>query len=289
MAADGATTVVETGVGTVEAYDSGGDGPAVLFVHGTPGGCDQGALMGEFLVRAGMRVVAPSRPGYLDTPLTADVATPAQQAVLHAALMDTLGVDRFALMCWSGGGPSSYQLAADLPARVSAFVAIAAVSKPYTFEHPSQEAILFGRPGAWLMKEMARHSPKATVKMLVTEEGDLSKAAAKELVGAIWADESRREWVLRWLSTVSGAREEGFTNDRGQFPSLDLPLATVTAPVLLVHASTDSDVPFEHSTYAANQIPNCELLEIENGTHISVWTGPDDVVTRERIVTHLRW
>ncbi len=288
MADHGQAQIVETAAGDVQVIDSGGDGPVVLFVHGTPGGCDQGALMGEFLVDAGLRVVAPSRPGYLGTPLTNDLATPAQHARLHGALMDTLGIERFGVMCWSGGGPSSYQLAADIPERVTAVAAVAAVSKPYTFEHPSQETILFGKPGAWLMKEMAKHSPKSTVKMLVTEEGDLPKDSAKELVGAIWEDETRREWVLRWLSTVTGQRKAGFNNDREQFPSIDLPLAAVTAPVLLVHANTDSDVPFEHSTHAADQLPNRELLEIPDGTHVSVWTGPDDVAVRARIVAHLR-
>jgi pimeloyl-ACP methyl ester carboxylesterase len=244
--------------------------------------------MGEFLVDAGFRVVAPSRPGYLDTPLTDDRATPAQQAALHAALLDALGVDRFALACWSGGGPSSYQLAIDHPERVTAVAAIAAVSKPYTFEHTSEETILFGRPGTWLMKEMAKHSPKQTVKMLVTEEGDLPKDKAKELVAAIWEDEARRDWVLRWLTTVTGARKVGFANDRKHFPDLQLDLAAVAAPVLLVHADTDSDVGFEHSDHAAEVLPEAELHTIHDGTHISAWTGPDDEQARQRIVDHLR-
>ena len=92
--------VISTARGPVQHVDSGGDGAPVLFVHGTPGGCDQGALMGRFLVDAGFRVVAPSRPGYLDTPLD-DRPTPADQAALHAALLDALGIDRVAVVCWS--------------------------------------------------------------------------------------------------------------------------------------------------------------------------------------------
>ena len=44
-----------------------GDEPAVLVIHGTPGGYDQGLCMA---LRAGplsLRVIAPSRPGYLGT------------------------------------------------------------------------------------------------------------------------------------------------------------------------------------------------------------------------------
>lgn len=279
--------LVATPSGPVQVADSGGDRTPVLFVHGTPGGCDQGALMGAFLVEAGFRVIAPSRPGYLGTPMSGEVQTPVAQAQLHAHLMDALGIDRFALACWSGGGASSYQLAADHPGRITAMVAIAAVSKPYTFSHPSEERALFTRPGAWLMRQLATHSPRATVKMLATEEGDLPKDEAKELVAAIWDDEAKRAWVLAWLDTVIGDRKVGFANDRVQLEELALDLAAVSAPVLLVHADTDADVPFEHSEHAAEEVPDAELHRITNGTHISVWTGPDEDEARARIVTHL--
>ena len=104
-----------------------GSGPPLLFVHGSPGGCDQGELMSRFLVGA-HRVVAPSRPGYRGTPLTDEHRTPEAQADLAVALMDELGIDRFHVVCWSGGGPSAYHLAARHPERVAGVVAIAAVS-----------------------------------------------------------------------------------------------------------------------------------------------------------------
>ena len=47
------STIVDTSLGKVEYIDHG-DGPPVLFVHGSPGGCDQGAVMTEFLVARGL-------------------------------------------------------------------------------------------------------------------------------------------------------------------------------------------------------------------------------------------
>lgn len=282
-----ATATATTTMGVVEYHDSGGAGPVVLFVHGTPGGADQGALMGAFLAERGARVIAPSRPGYLGTPLSPDLATPAQQAALHVALLDALEIDRVALACWSGGGSSSYHLALEHPDRVRAMAAIAAVSGVYRFEHPSEETVLFGRPGAWLMAQMARHAPKATVKALVTEEGDLPKDQARDLVEAIWSDEDTRRWVLDWAGTVTGRRRDGFDNDRAQLADLDLDLHTLAVPLLLVHADTDADVPIEHSRRAAEQVPGAELLTVAGGTHISAWTGPDLRSTQDRIAAHL--
>lgn len=281
------TRSIDTASGPVQFVDSGGTGSPVLFVHGTPGGCDQGELMGRFLAERGARVIAPSRPGYLDTPLSDTVASPAQQAQLHAALLDALDIDRVALACWSGGGPSSYQLAIDLGDRVTSMAAVAAVSGAYTFDHPAEESILFGRPGAWLVREMVRHAPHSTVRSLVTEEGELTKDQAKELVEAIWSDEATRTWVLDWAGTVSGARRTGFANDRQHFDDLELDLASVSAPVLLVHADTDSDVPITHSEDAVRRLPRAEMLVVAGGTHISAWTGPDLERTRSRLADHL--
>ena len=280
-------SVIETALGPVEHADTGGDGPVVLFVHGSPGGWDQAVLMGRFLTDAGLRVVAPSRPGYLGTPLLDGRADPADQARLHSALLDALGIDDVAVACWSGGGPSSYSLAAAEPDRVRAVAAFAAVSGPYSFEHPGQERALFHRPGAWLMRELARHAPHTVVKELVTEEGDLSKAQAAELVGSIWDDEARRSWVLEWAATVTGDRSAGFDNDVARFPELSLDLAAVRAPVLLVHAETDSDVPVEQSRNASEALPRNELVTVDGGTRITMWTGPGETGLQARVVDHL--
>lgn len=276
---------VDTDGGTIRYLDSGGSGTPVLFVHGSPGGADQGALLGGFLADAGYRVIAPARPGYQGAPVDDASSTPAQQAARHGALLDALGIERCAVACWSGGGPSSYQLAIDRPELVTSLVAIAAVSTAYEFAGASEEAMLFTRPGAWLMRELGKHAPKAVVKMLATEEGDLPKDKAKELVASIWDDEAKRAWMLAWLETVIGpARKPGFDNDRHQFPDVALDLASITAPVLLVHATTDADVPIAHSEHALEQLPSAELLQIADGTHISAWTGPDEAATQQRIV-----
>ncbi len=120
--------VLDTPLGPVQ-YATLGEGAPVLVVHGSPGGWDQGVAMGRFLAEAGRRVIAPSRPGYLGTEF-GDRREIDRQADLHAALLDALGVERVGVLCWSGGGPSSYRLAVRNPERVSALVALDAVSAP---------------------------------------------------------------------------------------------------------------------------------------------------------------
>src|SRR5262245_48020810 len=127
-----ASTVGDTSSGKVEYIDYG-EGNAVLVLHGSPGGCDQGAVMGAFLEPRGFRVIAPSRPGYLRTPLSEMTKTQDEQADLELALMDSLGFERLAVMCWSGGGPSPYRLAPKHADRVADLVGLAGANKKYKY------------------------------------------------------------------------------------------------------------------------------------------------------------
>ena len=286
--AEGVTaTMAETPVGVVEHHDAG-TGPAVLFVHGSPGGWDEGELMSRFLVTAGFRVVSLSRPGYLATPLTDANATPDAQADLEAALMDVLGIDRFAVVCWSGGGPSSYRLAASRPERVAALVSIAGVSGGYEFASSIEGHILERRFGKWMIAEMRKHSAKSLIRSTLAEEGKFDKHELKALVEQVWEDDTKREFVLD-LAEILAGRRAGLENDKAQFPGLgDLGLASITAPVLLVHGTVDTDVPPAHSDRAAEQIPDVERHDIEGGSHISVWAGPGEVEAQAAIVSFLQ-
>ena len=280
---------IDTARGTVEYADTGTGAP-VLYVHGSPGGADQSVLMSAFLVAAGFRVIAPSRPGYCGTALTDDNAAPAAQAELHTALLDALGLDRVALACWSGGGPSSYLLASTQPDRVSALAAIAAVSHAFTFDGTAESLFMAGKAGRWMIKQLVHHAPKSVVQSLAKEEGDLDKHQLKELVQHIWDDEDKRAFALDLSELVTGPeRHAGLKNDQAQFPEIgDLGLGAIAAPVLLVHGDADGDVPHEQSDHAAGALANAELVTVAGGTHVAAWTDPTSDALQARIAAHLR-
>jgi pimeloyl-ACP methyl ester carboxylesterase len=282
-------TIADTSAGPVQYCDLGSGSP-VLFVHGSPGGCDQGELMSRFLVAADCRVIAPSRPGYLGTPLSNTNGSADATSALHAALMDHLGIDRFAVMAWSGGGPSMYRLAATRPERVTAIAGAAAVSGPYEFAHglaSIENSIMSSGFGGWMLREMAEHSAKSLVKSTLKEEGKLDRKDLHTLVDHVWADEAKREFVLELSATLSG-RKDGLKHDHAVFPKLDdLELEAITAPTLLVHGTVDTDVPPEYSDAAAKRIANAELAPVEKGTHLAVWTDPTSDELQSRIAAHL--
>lgn len=284
--------IIKTIQGEVE-YTDQGKGHPVLFVHGSPGGCDQGRLMGEFLAKAGFRVIAISRPGFLSTPLSDHVSSPQQQADLELALMDELKFDKFMVVCWSGGGPSSYTLTSQYPERVTKLVTLAAVSKQFVFSFGRKvedNTLVASRFGKWLFSSMAKHSPKEVVKSIPKEEGSASKEVAKVQYEYIWNNPVKKQFVLDIMGTLTGKeRKAGLKNDEKQLKLItDLGLSKIKVPTLLVHGTVDTDVPPEYSEYAHTHIQGSKLIRVKDGNHFATWTDPTSDAIQTEIVEFLK-
>ncbi len=79
--------LIEARGGRVEFGESGHGAP-VLLIHGAGGGYDQGLLLGGLLLGQGFRFIAPSRFGYLKSPVPEDSSLEAQ-ADAFACLLGT--------------------------------------------------------------------------------------------------------------------------------------------------------------------------------------------------------
>ena len=272
---------IETHKGPIDIGRRGA-GPPVLFVHGTPGGADSSLAMGWFLAEAGFEVIAPSRPGYLGTPLAGREEID-QQAHLLAALLDALGHERAGIVSWSGGGPSGYRLSVLHPERVSALVPFATVSKTYLPPKANVSERLMEKTtfGNWLLRFMTAHAPRSTVSATLKAEGDLSKEQLKDLTAEVMDSEAERTVVLTMAEVVADYehRKVGVENDLSQFAKIEsLELERIVAPTLVVVGSADIDVPTEHSQHAASAISGAEMLVMDGGTHLSLFAHPDAVL-----------
>ena len=127
---DAGGTIAETAAGSIE-YAESGEGKPMLVIHGAGGGYDQGLLLGRD-IGEGYRVIAPSRFGYLKTPVPDD-SSPAAQADAHAALLDSLEVKKSIIVGASAGAPSAIELALRYPDRVCALILLV----PRTY-HPTE-------------------------------------------------------------------------------------------------------------------------------------------------------
>jgi len=270
-----------------------GDGAPVLVVHGTPGGIDGAAIMARFLPSDGFRVVTLSRPGYLGTPLDPDHASLDDEADRYAAVLDDLGIDRAAVLAWSGGGPAAYRFAARHPDRVRSLVVAAGLSGRWTPPHPGplEWVVTHTRVGAALARAAARVAPGVVVRSVEAGVSSLRGAALTEHVRGVLADPLRRAFVLDLATTgnTSGRHRPGWDNDVRTLGAVtDLGLRDVHAPTLLVHGDADTDVDPSHSARAAAEVPGAELLTLPGGTHFALWAHRDADAVQDRVREHLR-
>jgi len=107
----------------VRYLDWGGDGPPVAALHGLASSAHWYDLVSP-LLRDRYRVIAPDQRGHGQTTQAPDGYDWASLSFDVIALMDNLGIDRFAVLGHSWGGNVAINLAAKHPNRISALVMI---------------------------------------------------------------------------------------------------------------------------------------------------------------------
>ncbi|GCE07469.1 alpha/beta hydrolase [Dictyobacter aurantiacus] len=271
--------VVSTKQGPVEFDLIGAQGPVILSIHGGLGGVDQARLMTNWLDRDMGRILCPSRPGYLRTPLKSG-ETFEQQADLFAALLDHLQIDRVAVVCLSAGGPPAYQFAIRHPDRVWALVAIDSVSgsyRPPEAVGPLAEAIFMSTPGQKFVKFIMEKQPRLMLAEAFRGIGYFTKEQRKRQIDHVLNEPEALAFMEALLDTMNpySERKKGNENDMQQFVKLThLPLELVQCSSLIIHGTHDADVKFSDGVYAYEHIPGAERYWIEEGDHLGFWLSP---------------
>ncbi|SDS73999.1 Pimeloyl-ACP methyl ester carboxylesterase [Microterricola viridarii] len=257
--------VVSTRSGPVECAERG-NGEPVLALHGTPGGWDQGLVAGEYLRLNGFRIIAPSRPGYLGTPLSTG-RTFAEQGDALAALLDALEIDRIIAFAVSGGGPAGYELAARHPDRVAKLVQVDGVCIPGPI--PGGLAGI-GVPDALLRAQiwLLAHATEPTLRVLLRLFGSESTAVRSERAAKLAAIPGRTALLEATFRSSLGSarRRQGMKNDFTPFTPA--PLERVSCPTLIVHGRSDTAVPPSNAEYAHEHIAGSELYWMD-GSHLA--------------------
>jgi len=275
--------VADTPCGPIE-YAVAGRGPAtILVVHGAGGGFDQALDIAAPLVTRGFGVIAPSRFGYLRTPVPPD-ASPAAQADAFAGLLDALNLHRVVVVGVSAGGPSAMQFALRHPARTTALILMVPLAYPAQTEQRRGGAMPKRMPVAakWffdaaLSSEFLFWLAWRLAPRVMTQAVLGTQPAALDSAGP---DEQARVRIVRDHILPISPRRLGLLNDAAIAPSLQrYELERIVAPTLVVAVKDCLYGTYDGARYTAEHIPGARLVSIAGGGHL--WAGHDAEVTLE--------
>jgi pimeloyl-ACP methyl ester carboxylesterase len=285
--------IAETVAGPVEYDLTEGDGPVVLSVHGGIGGCDQGRVLCDWVDTDRYRILSPSRPGYLGTPLEVG-QTMEQQADAFVALLDTLDIEKAALVGASAGGPPAYTTAIRHPDRVASLIVIDGVSGFYDMPEtagPVTQAIFLSDFGQRAMRKVGEWTPRAVLKSLFKAESLFTKEQMNRHIEHVLGDERARQFVDAFMATMAPyrPRRAGTMNDIEQYRQYThLDVGRIQCPTLIIHGTHDADVKFYDGVYAYEHIPCAERFWIEEGSHLGFWISPNAAAAQQAAVDFLR-
>ena len=149
--------------GRTLAYLESGDlnGRPVFFFHGGPGSRLEGQLFDELNQKLGIRMIVADRPGYGLSDNQED-RTYLNWAEDVAELADQLGIERFAVLGYSSGGPYAAVVAHQLPERVAVAVIVAGEGPYASGDYPQSvlnSATFNGSKANKMMIWSANHAP----------------------------------------------------------------------------------------------------------------------------------
>ncbi|GAA2041260.1 alpha/beta hydrolase [Agromyces tropicus] len=244
----------------VEASPEGAAAPTVVWHAGSP---HTGEPL-EPLVAAsrarGIRLVTFARPGYGgSTPRPRrDVASVAADV---GAIADALGLERFATLGYSGGGPHALACAALLPDRVTA-VSVLASPAPYD----GDDDWFAGMHGPAALRAAAV-SRAERMRFAETDEFDPGQfiAADFDVLGGEWGAVGRDAGRAEQFGPGGLVDDDvAFTRDWG------VELGDVRVPALLVQGELDRVIPRAHAVRLVAGLPDARLwMRLDDG-HVAV-------------------
>jgi pimeloyl-ACP methyl ester carboxylesterase len=259
---------VTTTAGSIEYGEQGpGNGVPVLASHGGGTGWYEGLSTVANLVPSNFRIVAPSRFGYLGTPMPAE-ASPAAQADAHAALLTACHIPRAIVVGISAGARSAAEMAIRYPDRVAALILIvpgtyAPSNTPVTLQEKRTSPLVLRLINAgadfgwWAMERVAR----ATLIRFVGVPPAVYASASKADKDAVLA-------IVRSVQPLS-ARLAGMSLDAT--PELLRPAyEKISAPTLVISARDDLFNTLPGAEFAAATIPNAQLIVYDSGGHLLI-------------------
>lgn len=269
------------------------DGFPVIGIHGTPGSRYAGPPPDkpDLYERLGVRSIAFDRPGYgLSTRLpgraVADAATDVE------AIVDALGVDRFAVTGGSGGGPHCLAVATLMPGRVTraaCVVGVAPLGSPGLAKDDwlagatrgNVDEFTWSMQGEAVLRPHLERLAAADLERVAIdptnplgEEYEMSPGDREIMARPDYAIRVQRLMEEAYRCGVDGWVDDDlvFVKDWG------FDLSTLTVPAMVWYGTDDTLVPPAHGQWLGANVPGALVVTMSGG-HLELVNRAEALLT----------
>jgi pimeloyl-ACP methyl ester carboxylesterase len=281
------------------AYEEGGGGaeetPVVLLLHGWPDDVRGWRRVSPRLQAAGFRTIAPYLRGFGSTRFRSPETRRDGRGIALAqdaiALMDALGVNRFAVVGHDWGARAAYALAALFPTRVAAAAALALAYQPggvFTTPSLAQSRLFWYQ---WFLcvergMEAVRSNPKGFARLLWDtwsppgwfDDAEF-EATARSFENPDWAAITFHAYRGRWRPEPSDPRYDAL---EARLRAVE----TIAVPTLMIQGGDDRcDAPSTSEGQARWFTGPYRRLVLDGVGHFPAREAPDAVAAA--VTSHL--
>jgi pimeloyl-ACP methyl ester carboxylesterase len=267
------------------AYAEYGDpnGRPVLHFHGFPNSRVNAAIGDEAARRAGVRLISFDRPGFgrSDHKKGRTIASWADDVVEAAG---QLGIDRFAVIGYSGGGPYAAACAERIPQRLTAVALVSALA-PLDVAAAVRGFPLITRlfirlwrlwpwltrPGIWLIGRQVRRDPEKAIV-------GAGRAAPPSDAAVLSRPEVRAAYARDLTESFRQGSRAAADEFRLYLKHWNISEERITIEVRLWQGEADKVVPPSMGRYHAQVIPNCRAVFLPEQGHYWLVDHYDEIL-----------
>ncbi|MCF6344700.1 MAG: alpha/beta fold hydrolase [Devosiaceae bacterium] len=262
------------------------DGRPVLFIHGMIDGYDACKFAGKLLAKNNIKLIAPVRPSFSDSPPAYEIKTAPEEfaADLHH-IMDYLEIDSAPIIGHMAGSLYAFAAASILQERILAILNISGVTPIKSFRE-----ILSMSPRQRVVAWTARFTPNLLPTILRAGISQIDRGLEVEFMNALYAKGSKDREVAQNID-VSAAIHAGYqfviaqghrafevdshhvTRDWSSY------LERVHQRVVLAHGTLDQTIKIKTVREFANLYENIELIEHEDAGQLVFYQKPDAIIS----------
>jgi len=273
---DGTCQTITLADGRTLGFDDIGDrdAPVVLYHHGFGSSRLVRHPDDGIVPSLGLRLIAVDRPG-----IGLSSGRPGRRLLDWPGdveqLVDRLGIERFSVLGWSGGGPYSLALGWSLPDRVTRIGLVSAAAPlvrgaDYLLRH-HRMATRVSDTAPWMIRLAMWRWSRA-------QRADPERHLDKAIEGMIEADRVVLEDPRLRRVMIANADELYRQGGRGLYDEAlimarpwGFPIAGVQVPVRLWHGEADTSVPVGMGLYLARTLPRVEATFFPGEAHHLVY------------------